>query len=82
MADSDDDELLLMVKFKVAVYIQPELFNEVHVYIPDPVYVTLLHDQLYESQAVADSVDVELLLMIKFKVAVFTQAELFNVVQS
>ena len=46
MADEVDVELLLMVKFKVAVFIQDELFNEVHVYIPDSVYVTLLHDQL------------------------------------
>ena len=46
MADSDDDELLLIVTSKVAVFTQDELFNEVQVYIPDSVYVTLLHDQL------------------------------------
>jgi len=31
VADDDDVELLLMVKFKVAVFKQPETFNDVYV---------------------------------------------------
>ena len=65
-----------MVRFNVAVFTQPEAFNEVKVYIPLAVYDEPF--QVYVSHAVADDDDVELLLIVKFNVAVFTQPAAFN----
>ena len=74
----DDDELLLIVKFNVAVFKQPAAFNDVCIYVPPAVYVTPLAAHVYESHEVCvNDVDV-LLLIVKFNVAVFTQPAAFN----
>ena len=75
---NDDDVLLLIVKFNVAVFTQPAAFNDVYVYVPDAVYVTLFAAHVYESQAVSVEDDDVLLLIVKFNVAVFTQPAAFN----
>ena len=74
----DDDELLLIVKFNVAVFKQPAAFNDVYIYVPPEVYVTPLAAHVYESQAVCDEADDVLLLIVKFNVAVFKQPAAFN----
>jgi hypothetical protein len=68
----------LIVRFNVEVCTQPAAFNDVEVYEPLALYVTPFADHVYESQATADDVDDELLLIVKFNVAVFTQPEAFN----
>jgi hypothetical protein len=71
----------LIVKFNVAVFTQPDVFNEVQVYEPEAVYDVPLHDHVYELHAVAVKLEVVLLLIVKFNVAVFTQPAAFNEVQ-
>jgi hypothetical protein len=71
---NDDDVLLLIVKFNVAVFTQPAAFNDVFVYAPLAVYVTPFAAQVYESQAVCNSDDVVLLLIVSCKYVVSKQA--------
>jgi hypothetical protein len=77
-SDIDDDELLLIVKFNVAVFKQPDAFNDVYVYVPPAVYETPFAAHVYESQATSDKDDVELLLIVKFNVSVFRHPAAFN----
>ena len=70
---SDDVELLLIIKFKVAVESQPTLLVVANVYVPLSVYIAPFQSKL--SQAVTSSDDVELLLIVKFKVAVCVQPD-------
>ena len=74
----DDDELLLIVKFNVAVFTQPAAFNDVDVYAPLALYETPFAAHVYESQATSDIDDDELLLIVKFNVAVFVQPDAFD----
>ena len=78
VCDVADDVLLLTVKFNVAVFTQPAAFDDVYVYVPPAVYVTLFAAHVYELQAVCDVADDELLLIVKFNVALFTQPAAFN----
>ena len=69
--------LVLIVRFNVAVFIQPAAFNEVKVYIPLAVYDEPFH--IYELQAVfVEPPFVVLALIVKINVAVFTQPTPFN----
>jgi len=74
----DDDELLLTVKFNVAVFVQPDAFDDVYVYAPLALYVIPFAAHVYESQATSDNDEVELLLIVKFNVAVFKHPDAFN----
>ena len=69
VTSSEDDELLLIVKFKVAVESQPDISSCKSIGLS--VYVTPFQSKL--SQAVTSSEDDELLLIVKFKVAVESQ---------
>ena len=61
----------LIVKFKLAVLSHPIALVVTYVYAPDEVYAVPFH--VYESQAVAELVDVVDGLIVKFKVAVESQ---------
>jgi hypothetical protein len=77
-SDKDEVELLLIVKFNVSVFKHPDAFNDVFVYVPLALYVTPLAAHEYESHEEALIDDDELLLIVKFNVAVFTQPAAFN----
>jgi hypothetical protein len=51
--------LVLIVKFNVAVFIQPDELGDVKVYTPLAVYVKPFAAHVYESQEVSVKVDVE-----------------------
>jgi len=57
---------------------QPEAFNDVFVYVPLAVYVIPFAGHVYELHVVWDIDDAVLFIIIKFKVAVFTQPAAFN----
>jgi len=78
VADELDVTEVLIVKFNVAVFTQPEAFNDVEVYAPLALYETPFAAHVYESHEVCDEDDVELLLTVKFNVAVFRQPAAFN----
>ena len=59
---------LLIVKFKLAVLSHPIALVVTYVYAPDEVYAVPFH--VYESQAVAELVDVVDGLIVKLSVAV------------
>jgi hypothetical protein len=50
---------MLIVKFNVAVFIQPDELGDVKVYTPLAVYVKPFAAHVYESQEVSVKVDVE-----------------------
>jgi hypothetical protein len=77
-SDKDDEELLLIVKFNVSVFTQPAAFNDVFVYAPLALYETPFAPHVYESQAISDKDDDELLLIVKFNVSVFKHPDAFN----
>ena len=60
-----------MVKLSVMILSQPKTLVVVCVYIPDAVYVSLF--KVKGPQATSFNVDVEKLLMVKFKVNVESQ---------
>ena len=63
----------MIVKFKVAVESQPTALVVANVYVPLSVYVIPFQSKL--SQAVASSDEEELLLIVKFAVAVCVQPD-------
>jgi hypothetical protein len=70
VTDSEPVELLLTVKFNIAIESHPAAFVNVAVYEPEFVYVIEFADHVYELHAVTDSEPVELLLTVKFNVAI------------
>jgi len=66
----------LIVNVNVAVFVQPEAFIDVNVYVPLVVYVEPFH--VYESQAVTVELSlVEPLLIVNVNVAVLVQPAAF-----
>jgi hypothetical protein len=76
--DDDEDDVLLIVKFKFSVFKHPDAFNDVYVYAPLALYATPFAAHVYESHEVCVEVDVELLLIVKFNVSVFKHPAAFN----
>ena len=74
VTSSDDVELLLIVKFNVAVESQPIALVVTNVYVPLSVYVVRHSNQNYH-KLLHLLHDIELILIVKFKVAVEEQPD-------
>ena len=68
----------VIVKFNVSVCVHPAAFNEVAVYVPDVVEVVRFTTHVYVPQAVSLVLFDDLLLIVRFKVAVCVHPPAFN----
>ena len=73
------EDVLLIVRFNIAVLSHPKTLVPVHVYIPDDVYVFPF--QLILSQVDIFIIEEDELLIVRFKTAVLSQPTEFVLVQ-
>ena len=74
-ADSSIPEPLVIVRSNSTILSQPDIFWNICVYMPLVVYVVVF--QTYSSHALVEKIELELLLIIRSRVAMLSHPTLF-----